>query len=276
MTLVQSFEKSGNLLFKYRGQIPILLFILAVPAIYFTDYSGFSNKLIFIVKATAILVCALGLAIRIYTVSTVADFTSGRNRKEQVAESLNTTGIYSIVRHPLYLGNYLMWSGLLIYIMNPGLFIIISLLFWIYYERIMFAEERFLEAKFGQEFLTWSSRVPAFIPSFKKYITSRHSFQAGKALKEYSGILAAVISFVIIQTLQDLCTNGKFVINYPAAITLLVTLLMVSVIKYFIYPEYQRRHGPLKSSTPGKSSVSVYTRKYSGNKIGKPFPAKNR
>ena len=147
MALVQSFEKSGNFLFKYRGQIPMLLFIIAVPAIYFTDYSGFSSNLIFIVKAIAIFVCAVGLGIRIYTVSTVADFTSGRNRKEQVAESLNTTGMYSIVRHPLYLGNYLMWAGLMIYIMNAGLFITISLLFWIYYERIMFAEERFLEKK---------------------------------------------------------------------------------------------------------------------------------
>ena len=130
-------------------------------------------------------------------------FLNGRNRKEQVAESLNTTGVYSVVRHPLYLGNYLMWAGLMIYIMNPGLFITISLLFWIYYERIMFAEERFLEAKFGEQFLDWSSHVPAFIPSFKRYVPSRYPFQAGKSLKEYSGILAAVVSFVLIQTLQD-------------------------------------------------------------------------
>jgi hypothetical protein len=160
--------------------------------------------------------------------------------------------------------------------MNAGLFITISLLFWIYYERIMFAEERFLEKKFGDRFITWSSSVPAFIPSFKRYIPSKYPFQAGKALKEYSGILAAVVSFFIIQTLQDFFANERFVVNYPAAVTLLVTLLLVALIKYIIYPQYQQKHNSLKSSSPNRSSVSVYTRKHSGNKIGKPFPAKNR
>ena len=32
--------------------------------------------------------------------------TSGRNTHDQVADSLNTSGIYSIVRHPLYVGNF--------------------------------------------------------------------------------------------------------------------------------------------------------------------------
>ncbi|MGB8874133.1 MAG: hypothetical protein WCC75_12145, partial [Desulfobaccales bacterium] len=38
--------------------------------------------------------------------------TSGRNTQGQVAETLNTTGIYSLVRNPLYLGNFLIWLGL--------------------------------------------------------------------------------------------------------------------------------------------------------------------
>ena len=42
--------------------------------------------------------------------------TSGRNTKEgQVAESLNTLGMYSMCRHPLYLGNLLMWLGIVMY-----------------------------------------------------------------------------------------------------------------------------------------------------------------
>ncbi len=37
MTLLRSMEKQGNFLFKYRGQFPIILFLLAVPFMYFTD-----------------------------------------------------------------------------------------------------------------------------------------------------------------------------------------------------------------------------------------------
>ena len=53
----------------------------------------------------------LGLFIRIVTVGRAPIGTSGRNTREQVANTLNTTGIYSLVRHPLYLGNYLVFLG---------------------------------------------------------------------------------------------------------------------------------------------------------------------
>ena len=36
----------GDFLFKYRGQIPILLFFIIIPFIFKTDYSSFSNKTI--------------------------------------------------------------------------------------------------------------------------------------------------------------------------------------------------------------------------------------
>lgn len=243
MSLLRSFEKSGLVLFKYRGQIPIVLFLLAVPAIYYMDYSGFSAASVISIKIAAVFICALGLGIRIYTVGTAADYTSGRNREEQVAESLNTTGIYSIVRHPLYLGNYLMWAGILIYTMNPVLFTVVSLFFWLYYERIMFAEERFLEKKFGEQFLNWSAVTPAFLPSFKKFVPAKFPFKASKALKEYSGVLAAVASIVVIQTLQDYFTYGKFLINYISVVVVLFTLLLVGLIKYFIIPKTKRnRH----------------------------------
>ena len=49
--------------------------------------------------------------IRIYTVGTTPAGTSGRNRDKQIAEKLNKTGVYSIIRHPLYLGNLLIWLG---------------------------------------------------------------------------------------------------------------------------------------------------------------------
>ena len=40
MSLVNEFEKQGNFLFRYRGQFPVLLFLLAVPFLYWTDSSS--------------------------------------------------------------------------------------------------------------------------------------------------------------------------------------------------------------------------------------------
>lgn len=61
---------------------------------------------------SCIAVSLFGLLIRAVTIGFTPKGTSGRNTKEgQVAEVLNTKGIYSVVRHPLYLGNYFMWLG---------------------------------------------------------------------------------------------------------------------------------------------------------------------
>ena len=96
--------------------------------------------------------------------------TSGRNTKQQKAVSVNKSGIYSIVRHPLYLGNYFMWLGMFLLIPIIWLQIVFSLIYWIYYERIMIAEEEYLRDKFGSDYTNWASRTPAFIPSFKRFI----------------------------------------------------------------------------------------------------------
>ena len=160
MAFIHSFESEGNWLFKHRGPLPAILFIIALPAIYFTDYVSQGETFISVINVLAITTCVIGFLIRAYTIGTTPKGTSGRNTQEQVAEQLNSTGIYSMVRHPLYLGNYLMWIGIVLFTRNVSFVMIVSLLFWIYYERIMFAEERFLERKFGDAYLTWSLKAP--------------------------------------------------------------------------------------------------------------------
>ena len=106
MALVNELEKQGNYLFKFRGQFPVLLFLLAVPFIYLTDISVLSEADKNCYFYTGVVLSFIGFWTRAYTIGTTPRGTSGRNTKEQVAEVLNSTGIYSTVRHPLYLGNY--------------------------------------------------------------------------------------------------------------------------------------------------------------------------
>ena len=160
MALLQSMERQGNFLFKYRGQFPVVLFLLAVPFIYFTDYNIITEKVQFYSISIAVFLSVIGFLIRFYTIGTTPKGTSGRNTKEQVALALNSTGMYSMLRHPLYLGNYLIWIGIAITTFNLYFIVIMSLIFWLYYERIMFAEERFLERKFGDAYLSWSNNLP--------------------------------------------------------------------------------------------------------------------
>lgn len=203
MALLHSFEDEGNWLFKRRGFIPVALFVMAVPAVYFTDYPTISGALARTINYIAVILSVAGFVVRAYTIGTTPRGTSGRNTDKQVAEQLNTSGIYSMVRHPLYLGNYLMWIGIVLFTKNFSFTIIVSLLYWIYYERIMFAEERFLEKKFGNVYLEWSKKVPAFIPRMGSFRKSEVSFSLKSVLRrEYSGVLATVIGFVYVEALM--------------------------------------------------------------------------
>jgi protein-S-isoprenylcysteine O-methyltransferase Ste14 len=239
MALIHSLEKSGNTLFKYRGQIPVILFILAVPVIYITDYNFiFSEDITYwILLGVAALLSLLGQVIRAIAIGTASKNTSGRNRDEQVADALNTKGIYSTMRHPLYVGNYFMWIGIVVFTANIWFVLVVSLAFWLYYERIMFAEERFLERKFGQDYLDWSLKVPAFLPSFKNYTPSPISFSMKTILRrEYSGVTATIIGFLFVEIIRDVFTSGTFEFKLPyiviLAVALFISLLLRSLKHY--------------------------------------------
>ncbi len=205
MALIHSLEDSGNILFKYRGQIPVVLFLAAIPAIYFTDYSGVSSDQRNLYTIIAIFISVAGFIFRAYAIGTTPRNTSGRNTSEQVADVLNSTGIYSIVRHPLYVGNYFMWIGIVAYVFNLWFVIAVTLAYWLYYERIMFAEERFLERKFGEDYISWSKKVPAFVPNFKLWTKSEVKFSLKTVLKrEYSGFFATVLGFIFVDIIRDL------------------------------------------------------------------------
>ena len=218
-------------MFRFRGQIPVFLFVLAVPAIYFTDVSCVieSDEWYAILTGIAIAISLLGQIIRAIAIGTSNKNTSGRNTQEQVAEALNTKGIYSTVRHPLYLGNYFMWIGIVCFTFNVWFIIIVSLLFWIYYERIMFAEERFLERKFGEPYVDWSMGVPAFWPSMKNYQKGNIPFSIKTIMRrEYAGVTATALGFVYVAYLREwfltkeLPTSVNYV--YWVAGALLITL----------------------------------------------------
>ena len=230
MALINELEKQGNFLFKYRGQFPVVLFILAIPFLYFTNSTQplLAENYTFI----AIALSVVGFLIRAYTIGTTPRGTSGRNTKEQVAEVLNSTGVYSMVRHPLYLGNYFMWIGIVVFTFNWYFVFVVSLLYWVYYERIMFAEERFLERKFGQQYLDWASNLPAFIPKFSQFKKSDIPFSVISVLRrEYSGVLANVIGFVFVLLLRNFFEGNNTLVSDSWLIAIAITTLVSLVLR---------------------------------------------
>ena len=100
------------------------------------------------------------------------DGTSSRDTRALRAPSLNTTGMYSIVRHPLYLGAGLMWIGIAMSLRVWWLVAIVALAYWLYVERLMIVEEAFLAEQFPVEFPRWASRTRAFLPRPSDWVPS--------------------------------------------------------------------------------------------------------
>jgi protein-S-isoprenylcysteine O-methyltransferase Ste14 len=212
MLLLDSFEKTGNFLFKYRGHLPIILFVLAIPVSFFTPYYSIAKVryLEISILTFSFVSIVIGLLIRILTVGRRFMQTSGRNRSQQVAGELNTTGMYSLVRHPLYLGNAFIWFGLVCFIENFWFMIVFVFLFWIYYERIMFAEEQFLIKQFGDKFMKWSTDVPTFIPKFKNFVPSKSDFSWRIVFKnEYPGWISTLTSILYLIILKRMVINRE-------------------------------------------------------------------
>ncbi len=237
MALKEEFEDQGNWLFKHRSFLP--LFILVIGTLLFVRNKLYPES--FILERSPYLVyyeyfclsiSLLGLAIRIYTVGHTPQNTSGRNTEGQLAESLNTTGIYSTVRHPLYLGNFFMWMGPALLTGQFWFMVALILFYWVYYERIMYAEEQFLTRSFGQAYLDWAKKRPAFIPNLKNFVKPSLPFSWKKVLKkEKNGLAAVFIIFMVFDILGKILRHetdyNKFYIGACA-----VTVVMYLILKY--------------------------------------------
>ncbi|MFA6400955.1 MAG: isoprenylcysteine carboxylmethyltransferase family protein [Salinivirgaceae bacterium] len=237
MALQEEFEKQGVWLFRYRGSLPLIILVVGAvmflwtkmhPENFFLEDSPYETYY----EMFCLAISLFGLWIRVYTVGHTPDNTSGRNVKEQVADTLNTTGIYSTVRHPLYLGNFFMWAGPALLTGNLWFVVAFCMVYWVYYERIMFAEEQYLRRKFGNTYLDWAQDLPAFIPKIKNFKRSNIAFSWRKVLRQEKNGLAAIFLIFCVFNIVGNLVEKETNYNYFLMACCLLTLIMYLVLKY--------------------------------------------
>lgn len=203
MALTEQMESQGAWLFKYRSILPLIIFAIGI-VLFLNNESNPENWILennlqeSLYELTCLLVAFLGFFIRIYTVGYSRPNTSGRNTEHQVADVLNTTGIYSIMRNPLYVGNFFMWLGIAMLTGDFWFLIAFTLFYFLYYERIIFTEEQFLKNKFGDTYLEWARKTPIIVPNFSLFKRTSYSFNWKKVLRqEKNGLAALLIIFCL-------------------------------------------------------------------------------
>lgn len=212
MALKEELEKHGEWLFRWRSYLPLLILPIVLVALKDFEYLEriYGDTINDLWKAFCLTVSLLGLSIRCITCGYVPKETSGRNTKRQKAGSLNTTGMYSIVRHPLYLGNFFIMMGMTLFVEVWWLTLISVLALWLYYERIIIAEEEFLRRKFGDLYLEWSEKTPAFLPKFRNWQKPDLPFSFKSVIaREYTTLFVIIASFSLIDITGDIFVEDK-------------------------------------------------------------------
>jgi protein-S-isoprenylcysteine O-methyltransferase Ste14 len=210
MSLRDQLEKSGSWLFRHRSYLPLLILpIFGICLAGFT-YLGQTHEVNERWQKFCILISFSGLAVRVMIVGRAPLGTSGRNTREQVANSLTTTGIYSLVRHPLYLGNFLIMFGFALLLHLWWLALLTTSIYALYYERIMLTEEAFLRERFGKQFEEWAAVTPAFIPRLTGWKPSQVPFSWRTVLqREYNAFFLIVAVFFLQDLLGDSLVEGR-------------------------------------------------------------------
>ncbi len=241
MSLYESMVRHGHTLFRWRSYIPLLLagpLLLALrEAAVIEDIMGEG------IEDLWVLFCFLlslgGLAIRWVTVGFVPAGTSGRNTQGQRAEALNTTGMYSIVRNPLYLGNFITILGVIMSLKVWWLVLLVSMFFFIYMERIILAEENFLQEKYGPEYDSWRKKTPVILPNFRNWVAPSLPFSLKTVLRrEYQGLLGMVTAFFVTEMIVDLVFERESFREWVAEdfmwpAIFFVTLAFCLTVRYF-------------------------------------------
>ena len=261
MALIEQMESQGGWLFKHRGVLPLIIFLIGF-SMFLRNESDSSfwiledTKYEIFYEFTCLIVSLIGLGIRIYTVGFTPDNTSGRNTERQVADVLNIKGIYSVVRNPLYLGNFFMWLGIAM-LTGDFLFTISFVLFYfLYYERIIFTEEQYLRKKFDKTYLTWTEKTPVIIAKFSLFLKASTKFSWKKVLRQEKNGLAALF---LIFCLFDV--SGELVKEKQDYNEILLVAGGLSIIVYIVLKFLKYNTTLLTENANSRKTKSVLSKK---------------
>lgn len=147
------------MLYSLRGYILGLLgvlLLLCAPAPFAELYP---------VLPVSILLILLASFVRIQARRSIGSHTRGSSH---AADYLVKTGLYSQLRHPLYLSNtYFALAAILFHLGLTTMVVPFSVVVVAFEILLSKKEDAFLHSKFGEEWLQWKNQTPAFIPRLR-------------------------------------------------------------------------------------------------------------
>ncbi len=227
--------RQGNWLFRWRSYLPLVIVPVAVIAFMQSDWVTrmLGDTVEDVWDYFCIAISFAGLAVRGAIVGFVPQGTSGRT-SEQKAEALNTTGMYSQMRHPLYFANFLVFLGFMLVFKSVVFVLFGSVAYFLYYERIMLAEENFLEGKYGEQYRIWAEKTPVFLPRCSGWVQPALPFSFKTVLRrEYPGFYLITIYFFVVEMLEAAVLDHESFLAWIDEEPVWLAILLVGTLAYF-------------------------------------------
>jgi protein-S-isoprenylcysteine O-methyltransferase Ste14 len=227
-TIVHPQTGIGVWLRRYRRYLPVPFAVVCVVWLRPVMLGG-SPVLDTVTDVLGVLVCALGQWMRMWAWGSNA--TVGK-------WGVRDRGPYTLMRHPLYTGNFLIAAGLVIIFNNPWAYLLLLAPFAYLYHVITDMEEKRMHRRFGEDYRHYEGMdVPRFFPAWGNLgaaIRSTRPFGWKFAWrKEYESCCGWIAGAAALELYEGLWTRG-WEGNWPYTVWWLLLLGVVGVISFVL------------------------------------------
>ncbi len=193
-------SRLASLFRKFRKPRFAAAYVFAV-LVFFTHTTALTFRI-------GIIIVALGELVRIWANGYVGHVKVNRtNTSPNTAKigRLITAGPYAFVRHPLYLGTFLLAAGTCIIVGNWWFGITAMAPLVLIYRRKMAEEEACIQAEWGETYTRYHERVPRWLPLRGRYAHAEGcwSWQGILASKEWKTAIWSIVLGLMLYFRQE-------------------------------------------------------------------------
>ena len=154
------------------------------------------------------------------------------------SRALVTTGPYTLVRNPMYLGSFLIGCGFILMVWPWWTLPLFAILFYMRFNKQVVKEEHYLEKLDTEKYTAYCQKVARIFPSLKKLkkikLKEIINLEEAFSTKERRGLWGWPILAFVLETFQELVVyedtipSQTFMIFLMAAIVFVIGFLILS------------------------------------------------
>ncbi len=152
------------------------------------------------------------------------------NSKE--SHSLVTSGVYSVIRNPMYFGTFMIGLGFTLILWPWWAVPIFVIVFYLRFKRQVRREEKFLLDSFGDQFRQYCEKTPRIFPSFdtmlhfnpKKIFNLKETFST----KENWGLISWPLLALLLSCVQ------QWILYHVVDLYLMMFILVGAILTYVV------------------------------------------